>query len=185
MFNKATQVLLGTTLALGISAAAFTPVAFAANDDNDGARHHQKGERGDHRFGPRRGNPLFAALCGDDIDEKRTKIFDRFENKIKPTGDQTALWSDLKTSITTAGATFAQSCDAIKRAEADTAPERLTKQIAVMEARLEFSSAVLPAFEKFYDSLSDDQTAQLKKREGKRGRHGKRGGNSDSSSDNS
>lgn len=177
MLNKATHILLGTTLALGLSAAAFAPAAYAANDDQNGTRHHQKGERGDHRgFGPRRGNPLFAALCGDDASAQRVKILDGFEDKIKPTGDQSALWTTLKTAITTAGATFSQSCDTIERAQTDTPPEMLSKQITRMEAQIEFSSAVLPAFESFYDSLSDDQIVTLKKGPGKRGRHGHRGG---------
>lgn len=183
MLKKTSHILLGTTLALAIGAGAFTPAAYAANDDAQGVQKHQRGERGDHRqFGPRRGNPLFAALCGEKADDRRSEVFSRVEEKISPTGDQLTLWDDLKTTITTASTTFSENCAEPADKDTITPPEQMSHQIAMMEAKLEFSSAVLPAFESFYDSLSDDQKAEWKKRpegrgkDGKFGRHGKRDG---------
>lgn len=176
MLKKSTQVLLGTTLALAVGATAFAPAVYAAGNNSDGARQHHKGERGHgKRFGPSRGNPLFAALCGDDAADKRSEMFDQFEEKIKPTGDQTALWDALKSTVTTAGTDFSESCDAIKSTETETAPENMAKRMAMMEARLAFSGAVLPAFESFYDSLTEDQIAELKMHPEGRGRSGHRG----------
>ncbi len=89
--------------------------------------------------------------------------------RVELTTEQQPLFDALKTSALTAATDFATATEALRPAapaEGETAvmpdmSKRLEDRIAVDTARLDALKSVQPAFTAFFDSLSDEQKAQL------------------------
>lgn len=106
---------------------------------------------------------------------------DRLEHRLlnlkqrtDPTAEQQALFDDFQAAALIAQTEFADACAASRPDRAAGTDldmvDRLKTRLAVQQAYLDGMNTVLPAFEAFYDSLSDEQKAGLapQRREGKR-----------------
>lgn len=122
-----------------------------------------------NRGGERGMGGLFALVCNEDGGDRLQHMLLNIEQRTDPTGNQTALYDTFKAAATSAQADFASACAAARPAD-DTAsldlPDRLKSRLDVQQAHLDAMNAVLPAFEAFYDSLSDEQKQALAPRRG-------------------
>jgi len=93
----------------------------------------------------------------------------RLSHAIELTDEQTVLLEALKTDALAAAAAFETATDGLRPtppAEGETAErpditERFDNRIAMESARLDALEAVQPAFTAFFDSLTDEQKADL------------------------
>lgn len=141
---------------------------FAFRMDPDGNRMFARGQmRGEARGG------ILALVCSERGDDRLEHRLLSISQRAEPAGDQVALYEAFKTAATAAQADFAKACDAALPEQAAGADadlvDRLKARLELDEARLAGMSAVLPAFEAFYDSLSDEQQKALAPRLGERG----------------
>lgn len=189
--SKAVVALVAATIGL----AAITPAANAAGPDRGGRELQASSEHMD-RDGGRRAGPRgqFLALgCGPNAAERIETSLVRLGYHVDATAEQKTLLDALKTTALDAQADLAAVCAEVMPAPAaataqapaagTTAPAaapnlltRLQSGLKVQEARLAAMTAVLPQFEAFYTSLSDEQKAKLEPRGGRDGREGRRPG---------
>ena len=100
----------------------------------------------------------------------------RLSHAIELTDEQTVLLEALKTDALAAVAAFETATEGLRPtapAEGETAErpditERFDNRIAMESARLDALEAVQPAFTAFFDSLTDDQKADLVPERGER-----------------
>jgi hypothetical protein len=89
----------------------------------------------------------------------------RLGHRFDLTDDQQKLFDDFRTKALTTQTSFADSCTAAKPDKTATAaPDLLTRlksRLAIDSARITALNTVLPTFEAFYNSLSDEQKAEL------------------------
>lgn len=140
----------------------------------------QKSDREIHRVmrdaGPGRGGPMGAGIlglvCAPRGAEALEIAFVRLSHNVELTAEQQTLFDAFKTKALTTQTSFADQCQAaMPDTAADTMPdlvERLKSRLAVDEARLTAMNAILPDFEAFYGSLTDEQKASLMPRMGDR-----------------
>jgi hypothetical protein len=123
-----------------------------------------------------RGAGLLALACSDKGAGALDKMFDRTDKRLELSADQQKLFDAFKTKALTAETTFADACQAAKPdRSAEQKPDLLTRMksgLAVDQARLTAMNDVLPEFEALYNSLSDQQKAQLQPRHGGMGKGG-------------
>ncbi len=109
----------------------------------------------------------------------------RLSHAIEMTDEQTVLLEALKTDALAAAAAFEAATDGLRptppaegeSAERPDISERFDNRIALESARLDALEAVQPAFTAFFDSLTDEQKADLVPERGDRQNHmGKQGG---------
>jgi len=106
----------------------------------------------------------------------------RLSHRLELTSEQQGLLDALKTSALAAADDFATATDGLMpkppvEGEAPampSIPERLENRIAIEKAQLAALEAVQPSVTAFFDSLSDEQEAQLQPHPGEHG--GPRGG---------
>lgn len=115
----------------------------------------------------------------------------RLSHAIEVTDEQTVLLEALKTDALAAAAAFEAATDGLRptppaegeSAERPDISERFDNRIALESARLDALKAVQPAFTAFFDSLTDEQKADLVPERGNRHDHmskqGDRGGHRD------
>lgn len=115
----------------------------------------------------------------------------RLSHAIEMTDEQTVLLEALKTDALAAAAAFEAATDGLRptspaegeSAERPDISERFDNRIALESARLDALKAVQPAFTAFFDSLTDEQKADLIPERGDRQNHmskqGDRGGHRD------
>ncbi|MCP8883850.1 Spy/CpxP family protein refolding chaperone [Devosia sp. XJ19-1] len=108
----------------------------------------------------------------------------RLTHAIDLTDEQSVLLEDLKSDALAAAAAFETATDGLRPtppAEGETAErpdmsERFGNRIAIQSAQLAALEAVQPAFAAFFDSLTDEQLAELMPEHGERaagmGKHG-------------
>lgn len=142
----------------------------------------QKSDREVHRSinrdgGPGRGGPMGGAgilglVCAPQGAEALEIAFVRLSHNVELTAEQQTLFDAFKTKALTTQTSFADECQAaLPDRTAATKPdllERLKSGLAVEEARLTAMTAILPDFEAFYGSLTDEQKANLMPRMGNR-----------------
>lgn len=156
-------VLVAATIALGAAAPALAQGPgfhgqrgeLAFRMDRDGHRMFARGQmRGEARGG------ILGLVCAERGADRLEHMLLSISQRAAPTGDQVALYDAFKDAAMSAQTDFAAACQAARPADA-TAPanpvERMKTRLAVEEARLAAMSDVLPTFEAFYDSLSDEQ----------------------------
>jgi hypothetical protein len=118
---------------------------------------------------------IIDLVCSPQGAEELEIGFVRLSHRLELTDAQQPLFDALKTSALTAQTSFADTCAAaMPDKSTDTAPDmidRLKARIAIDTARLEALNAVLPDLEAFYDSLTDEQKANLLPDRGDRGEH--------------
>ncbi|MFH0300922.1 Spy/CpxP family protein refolding chaperone [Bradyrhizobium sp. 31Argb] len=131
-------------------AAIFSP--YAASDLSAFAAERPAGRR--HRKAP----SVQEELCGGDTAETTGVALERIGRVVAANGAQRTAFDELASAWTSAGDTIRASCPA---QAATTALERLAAMQSRVNAMLSGVEAVQPAFQKFYDLLSDEQKARL------------------------
>ena len=131
----------------------------------------QKNDRQIHRMvnrdaGPgRAGGSILGLVCSDRGAEALEIAFVRWSHALDLTAEQQPLFDALKTKALTTQTSFADDCQAaMPDRTADTKPdllEGLKARLAIEEAKLTAMNEILPDFEKFYASLTDEQKADL------------------------
>ena len=100
----------------------------------------------------------FAALCNPRAAARAQWGVEQIERAVKPTEAQRAAFNELKAAAAKATALTPSACpQGIPR----TSRERLSFTALRIEAILEAIKTVAPAFATFYDSLGDEQKAQI------------------------
>lgn len=118
--------------------------------------------------GPGRGagmGGILGLVCSDRGAEALEVAFVRLSHRIELTDAQQPLFDALKTKALTTQTSFADDCQAaMSDRTADAKPdllEGLKARLAVEEAKLTAMNVLLPDFEAFYTSLTDEQKASL------------------------
>ncbi len=176
-----TSMTIAALVVATISAGSAAPALAQDQGGDYGRQMHQRGpgEHGLwlHRDGPRdsgmrmrmnRGGGFFALVCSERGGDQLEHMLLNIEQQTDPTADQQPLYDALKDAALSAQADFATACTTTRPAEGDAASrdlaDRLKVRLDIEKAHVEAMTAVLPAFEAFYDSLSDDQKLQLEPR---------------------
>ena len=178
-----------------ITLTAVTPAAFAAGPDRNGRdsgrefqAHRQGGgdmERGGMRMNVR-GGGLLALGCGPNAAERIEHALVALSYRVNPTGEQVQLLDALKTKALDAQKELAATCDAVLPARTASAAatttarpnmlEAMQSRLKIEEARVAALGDVLPSFEAFFSSLTDEQKATLEFRDHRPGRGNAPGG---------
>ena len=176
-----------TIAALVVAAIAVGAAAPALADDKGHGPDRMRGEPGFERQMEMRGEMreemrgegrggFLALVCAPQGADRLEQALLKLEQRTDPADGQVALFDTLKTTALAAQSDFATACAAARPAEGDTADrdlvDRLTTGLAIDEARVAAMGKVLPAFEAFYDSLSDEQKQALTPPRGERERRG-------------
>ncbi|HEY0853201.1 MAG TPA: Spy/CpxP family protein refolding chaperone [Devosia sp.] len=192
--SKAAVAIIAATLGL----AALTPAANAAGPDRgdrqmqshrDGGPNMNRGMMGGRAMMGGHGGQVLALGCGPNAAQRIEIGLVRLGYRIDATDEQKALLETLKTTALDAQSDLAAVCadvmpaPAAATAEAPAAdaaapapaavPDLLTRMqsgLKVQEARLAAMTTVMPQFEAFYASLTDEQKAKLEPRHGGEGR---------------
>lgn len=163
-----------------ISITALAPAAYAAGPGRggqDGQRgemqaHRQGGQMMDRQMRGGRGGGQFLAIgCGPNAAERIETSLVSLGYRVDATAEQKTLLDALKTAALAAQAELATTCEAVMPAPAAanaTTPaetpdmlERLQARLKIDEARVAAMTDVLPEFEAFFNSLTDEQKAAL------------------------
>jgi hypothetical protein len=161
-------------VAAAVTLTALTPAAFAAGPDRGGDGHRrdvQIHRDGGARLDGARGG-LLALGCGPNAAERIEHSIVALSYRVNPTGEQVQLLDALKTTALDAQKELATTCDAVlpdRTADAaapDTAArpnmlEAMQMRLKIDEARVAALGDVLPSFEAFFNSLTDEQKATL------------------------
>ena len=116
-------------------------------------------------MGPGRGAGILGLVCSDRGAEALEIAFVRWSHSLELTTEQQPLFDALKTKALTTQTGFADECQAaMPDRTADAKPDLLDSlkaRLAVEEAKLTAMNEILPDFEAFYGSLTDEQKASL------------------------
>ncbi|HZY49223.1 MAG TPA: Spy/CpxP family protein refolding chaperone [Devosia sp.] len=171
---------LVTTLAFGLAlpAVAQDAAPTATRQWQNGPRHFAP----DRGAMPNRGmapGGLLMLACSDKGAEALEIGLVRMSYRLDLSADQQKLFDALRTKALTTQTSFADTCKASRPVAASgTRPDALARMkagIAIEQARLAALDQVLPDFEAFFNSLSDQQKANLLPHRGM-GRMGQHGG---------
>lgn len=157
--------------ALVVAAVSLASLPVAAQDLTPTAN---RGDREVHRtivhdgagpgFGHRGGN-LLGLVCSEDGAEALEIAFVRLSHRIELTDAQQPLFDALKAKALTTQTSFADECAAARpdrtASERPDLLEGFKAGLKIEEARLAALNTVLPEFEAFYASLTDEQKASL------------------------
>lgn len=173
--KKTTSLLLATTIIGSLSLTALAPTAFASERGHRGENSDRMGQRG----GPGGPGGFIHLMCSEKGAERLEAALGKMSEKIDLTSDQQVLLDALKTVALTAQTDFADNCTTPAKDDDADFIDGIKAHQANMAAHLAAMDDVIPAMEAFYDSLTDEQKAELKKgHRGERGgRSGHRGGN--------
>ena len=185
--KKNLSLLLATAIVGSFSLASLSTVAYAhdqnrsmGQQNSEMGQHQQMGKRG--QMGQRGQKGGFLRLvCNDDGAERLETALEKFSGKITLSDEQTPLFEDFKSAALTAQTSFADDCTVPARGGDEDIVDRMENRQANMAAHLTAMEEVMPEFEAFFDSLTDEQKANLKPgQRGERGqRHGENGGDRD------
>jgi hypothetical protein len=162
--------LVGVLIASGFAAPAL------AQEQRPGPRyhvemrgpHHHDGGMANREF-RRGGSRGFLVLaCSEKGADRIEHMLLTIAQRTDPTAHQQPLFDELKTTALAAQSDFAAACTAARPSEGDAAgidlPDRMKARLAIEEVRLAAMSEVIPVFEAFYDSLTDEQKAAIEPR---------------------
>ena len=172
--TSAIVALMTATIGLSAIAPAFaqdaTPAQTQAQNGPGQFRqgNHGHGQMGGEMGGPRGGGDFLDFARGAEAVEIAMV---RLSHRIELTSEQQPLFDALKASALSAAADFATATEGLRptppvagETTTATAPdmtERLDNRIAIETAHLAALEAVKPAADAFFDSLTDEQKAQL------------------------
>tara|TARA_R110002020_G_scaffold14062_8_gene49970 strand:- start:780 stop:1460 length:681 start_codon:yes stop_codon:yes gene_type:complete len=186
---KTSALVALMTAAMGLSAVAPSyaqqaappapPAAAEAGMPGAGPMAGQRQHDGQRQGGPRG----MAGFIGFERGAEAVEIaLVRLSHAVDMTSEQQALFDTLKTDALAAAETFSAAVDGLRPA-APTPGERpafdvakgLETHIAIQTAQLEALKSVQPSLTAFFDSLTDEQKAELAPQPRERGEHGQRG----------
>ena len=179
--KKLSTIALAATLVGTLSISAIAPAAYAQDNStnaNNGPKAEQKQERkgkGQYRA-VRGGHGFLHFVCSTEGAERLEKMLEITAIRLDVTDEQRPAFDDLKTAALTAQSDFATACEPLKAEKPEGAADKMAHRTAMMELQIEGMNTVLPAFETFYEGLSDEQKAKVNKfgeKKGKRGKGGK------------
>jgi hypothetical protein len=162
--------------ALVVAAVSLASLPVAAQDLTPTAN---RGDREMHRTiirdgggpGMGRGAGILGLVCSEDGAERLEIAFVRMSHDLDLTDAQQPLFDALKSKALTTQTSFADECAAARPDRtADERPDLLEgfkARLQIEEARVAALNAVLPEFEAFYASLTDEQKADLMPRMGR------------------
>jgi hypothetical protein len=158
-----TAIVALMTATIGLSAIAPTFAQDAAptqvHAENGPGFHLRRDNQGPGPMGGQRGGDFLNFARGGEAIEIALV---RLSHRIELTAEQQALFDTFKTTALSAAAEFASTTEG--ETAVATAPdmsERLENRIAIEKAHLAALEAVQPAATAFFDSLTDEQKAQL------------------------
>jgi hypothetical protein len=158
-----TAIVALMTATIGLSAIAPTFAQDAAptqvQAENGPGFHLRRDNQGPGPMGGQRGGDFLNFARGGEAIEIALV---RLSHRIELTAEQQALFDTFKTTALSAAAEFASTTEG--ETAVATAPdmsERLENRIAIEKAHLAALEAVQPAATAFFDSLTDEQKAQL------------------------
>lgn len=172
--------LVAATLAIGAAA----PVLAQVQAPNSGRtemadRGHERGGRHEGRRAMQHrgdmGGGFLALVCSQNGSDRLEHMLLSIEQRTNPTSEQQGLYDAFKAAAVAAQADFSATCATARPADPDAAKgdlvDRLTAGHEVASARLAAMKTVLPSFEAFFDSLTDEQKQALEpRRDGKQHR---------------
>lgn len=183
---KALMAVVAT--AIGLSAVA-PAMAQSAPQAPDAAVTQEDAGPGNQAFRPQGGGPRQQGGGGGFFDFSRGGegieiALVRLSHRLDLTTEQQALFDTLKTSALAAAEDFATATEGLRptppaEGEERTVPtvaERLETRIAVEKAHVAALEAVQPSVAAFFDSLTDEQKAELMPAQGEHGPRGQHGG---------
>lgn len=162
--------LVAAALAIGAAAPALAQVQPPNSSPTEMAdRGHERGGRQEGRRGMQhRGNMgggFIALVCSENGDDRLEHMLLSVEQRTNPTAEQQGLYDAFKAAAVSAQADFSATCAAARPADPEATEgdlvDRLTAGHEVASARLAAMETVLPAFEAFFDSLTDEQKQAL------------------------
>lgn len=187
--KKITTFLLSSAIIGAVSFSALAPVAATAQETKTTVK-TEKNKKHHNRRGGRQGG-FVQLVCSEDGAERLETMLSKVSGKITLTAEQEALYDTFKSSALAAQTDYADNCTAPVRGKksADNADSDATKLSPVdriktrqanMTALVAAMDDVIPSMESFFDSLTDEQKAELRPtRDGKRD-HNKKGKRSNS-----
>lgn len=163
--KKTASILLTTAIVGSLGLAALTPAAHA--DERGFGKRGERGERGEHmaergQRGPGGPGGFIHLMCSQEGAARLEAALGNVGERLTLTDEQNALLDELKTVALSAQTEFADNCTTPVRGQDTDIIERMKTRQTNMAAHLTAMSDVVPALEAFYDSLTDDQKAQLK-----------------------
>ncbi len=186
--KRTTTMTVAALIVATITTGAALP-AFAQDRAPDrGPQAHQRGPGEGvwiHRDGPRRGAMLpghrgrdqmrigirrgagggvFALVCSDRGTDRLEHMLLNMRQRTDPTSEQQALFETFHDAVITAQSDFADACTTARSAGADDLAARLKVRLDIEKAHVEAMTAVLPSFEAFFGSLTDEQKQALEPR---------------------
>lgn len=177
--KKLSTLAIAAALVGTLSVSALAPIAASANDQGQGKRAEQqfKGKKGGQHRMARGGHGFLGMVCAPQGADRANERLDKMAEQLQLTADQTAAFETFKAAVTEAQTEAADACAPLKDGEASGPVERMEKRQAMMQLQLDAMSQITPAFADFFDSLTDEQKAEMEQNrpKGERGQMGERG----------
>lgn len=126
---------------------------------------HRFARKGGGMGGMDRGDRLVALACSDKGAEMLQRVLDRTAQRLDLTTDQQKLYDTFREKALTTETSFADQCQAARPDRSKGRPDLIThlqSQLAIDQARITALSAVLPDLQALFNTLSDQQKAQLR-----------------------
>lgn len=155
--------LIQTTLAAALTAGGLFAAVPAANAQQLTPAHFRHGQMSMPHDGmmPGRGADLLRMACSAQGGERLEAALNAAAGRLDLTDEQTPLFEDFRTAALSAQTAFADECvAATQEAPADIVDGIRARQ-TLLTAQVAAIDSALPAFEAFYDSLTDRQKLQL------------------------
>ncbi len=147
--KKLTTTLIATAVVGAVSLGAIAP-ALAG------------GPQGGQKMGARGSFPAPGLMCSQNSADRFEMILGRVADRVELTTEQTEAYQAFKSSALGALTSVATVCAENSPDGTGDLMDRLATMQALMAARLDVFEQVLPSLETFYDSLSDEQKAQIR-----------------------
>lgn len=178
--HNLTKIIVAAAVTGAVGFSAISPV-LAAGPGNGPNGNRPGQERGMHERGGVQGG-LLAMVCSTDGAERLETALDRLAGRVELTDEQTALFDTFKSDALIAQTTYSDNCVApVAQGEGQDIDliERMQNRQANMTAYLEAVEGVMPSLEAFFNSLTDEQKADLRPDFGGRGGQGGQGNHAD------
>ena len=176
--TKKTPLIIAAAIVGSLSLAAFAPAAYAQGPGNAGPRadgahtHAQQMKRGP-------GGPagFLRLMCTEKGAERMENVLGKVSEKLELSSAQQSLFAEFEKTSLTAQTEFADSCVKPPRGKDGDVVDRLKAHQSNLTATVSAMDEIIPEFEAFFDSLTDEQKAKLGKGARRGARGGPRGGN--------
>ncbi|MCF6327732.1 MAG: Spy/CpxP family protein refolding chaperone [Devosiaceae bacterium] len=157
--KKLVTTILATAIVSAVSFTAFTSGAAAHGPKNQGASNAQIANS----------NLATNFVCSERGSSRIENGLDRISQRLDLSEGQTPAFDAFKSAALSAQSDFLQQCGDLKTARDEVGTDidlidRMNNRQALLGARLEAVSSIMPQLEIFYDDLSDEQKQKLRPR---------------------